>query len=266
MLLESEITDTDLLKKIIEILSCVIHGHSVRALFRNDTKFLSQKTKADLITIYVKREEGHKIDFVSDKRRLFCRLMDKYEFNKHSPAFANVGEEIINRFSSLEPYRESRDVYEFLKGTVTKTRCKEMEEEIKFTTSFFFPLQLRCGIKIGFVSFYYTRDKKPDIEKLKEVTVMVQQVIEPLYDPITATFYSKCTQIDSDMTRLTEKEKDIVHRIIKGMSYNEISQELKISINTLKTHVKSIFSKYGVSSKSELNNRLIMHVKKKGCH
>ncbi len=265
MLLDGEITDTDLLKKIIEILSCVIHGHSVRALLRNETKFLSQKSKADLITIYIKREDGHKIDFISDKRRLFCKLMDKYSFNKHSPAFAEVGEATINRFNSHIPYFESKDVYEFLKGTVTRNKCKEMVEEIKFTTSFFLPLQLRCGIKIGFVCFYYTRNKKFDIEKLKEITAMVQQIIEPLYDPITATFYSKCTQIDSEMARLTEKEKQIVNRVIKGMTYTEISYELKISINTLKTHIKSIFSKYGVSSKSELNNRLTMHVKKKGC-
>lgn len=265
MLLNREIKDVDFLKKVIEVLSCVIHGHSVRALLRNETKFLSQKSNADLITIYIKREDGHKIDFISDKRRLFCKLMDRYKFNKHSPAFAEMGDETIKHFNSHTPYFESRDLYTFLKGTVTKAKCKEMEEEIQFTTSFFFPLQLRCGIKIGFVSFYYTRGKELDIEKLKEMTAMVQQIIEPLYDPITATFYSKCTQIDSDMARLSEKEKQIVNRVIKGMTYTEISQELKISINTLKTHIKSIFSKYGVSSKSELNNRLTMHVKRKGC-
>ena len=266
MIFNNDITDPDLLKKIIQILTCVIQGHGVRALLRKDTKFFSEKTNADLIAIYMKKDSGHKIDFISDKRRLFCKLMDKYEFNKHSHAFGEVGEEIINRFSSIEPYHESKDLYEFLKGTVTKAKCKQMRDEIKFTTSFFFPLQLRCGIKIGFVSFYYTHDKKPDIEKLKELTAMVQQIIEPLYDPITATFYSRCTQVDSEMSRLTEKEKEIVHRVMKGMSYGEITQELDISINTLKTHMKSIFSKYGVSSKMELNNKLLMHVKRKECH
>lgn len=264
--LDIEITDTDILKKIIELLSCVIHGHSVRALLRKDTKFLSEKTNADLIVLYIKKNEGQKIDYITDKRRLFGKLLEKYDFNKYSPAFKEVGREIIDSLNSLQPYRESKDIHDFLKGTVTKHECKKMGEEINFTTSFFFPLKLRCGIKIGFVSYYFTRDKKPDLQKMKEVTTMFQRLIEPLYDPITTTFYSKCAQIDSEMSRLTDKEREIVHRVMKGMSYSDISQELKITINTLKTHMKSVFSKYGVSSKMELNNRLLMHVKKNKCH
>jgi DNA-binding CsgD family transcriptional regulator len=47
------------------------------------------------------------------------------------------------------------------------------------------------------------------------------------------------------------------------MSYKEVSDELKMSINTLKTHMKNIFSKYEVTSKSELSTALLMHVKRK---
>lgn len=265
MLLNNEITDADLLKKIIQILTCVIHGHSIRALLRNETKFLSQKSNADLITLYINRDDSYKIDFISDKRRLFCKLMDKYKFNRHSPAFGHVGQEIINNFNSTKRHHETSELYELLKGTLTKNRCEEMREEVEFKTALFFPLQLTGGKKIGFVSYFYTRDKVPDIDKLKELSTMFQQVVDPLYDPITSTFYSKCTQVDSDMSRLTDKEKEIVHRVIKGMSYKEVSEELKMSINTLKTHMKNIFSKYGVTSKTELSNTLLMHVKRQEC-
>jgi len=265
MILKHDVTDPDLLKKIIQILTCVIHGHSIRALLRNETSFFSRKSNADLILIYILRDEGYKIDYISDKRHLFCKLMEKYEFNKHSPAFGDVGEEIINKFSYTKVYHEISELYELLKGTLSKNRCKQMQEEIQFKTALFFPLQLNGGKKIGFVSYYYNRDKEPDIEKLKELSSMLQQVVDPLYDPITSTFYSKCTQVDTDMSRLTDKEKEIVHRVIKGMSYQEIADELKISINTLKTHMKNVFSKYGVSSKSELSNTLLMHIKRKEC-
>ena len=265
MILNNEVTDPDLLNKTIQILTCVIHGHGIRALLRNETAFFSQKSNADLILIYIKRDEGYKIDYISDKRRLFCRLMEKYEFNKHSPAFGDMGQEIIKKFNSTQVYYQTSEPYDFLKGTLTKNRCEEMREEIQFKTALFFPLQLTVGKKIGFVSYFYTRDKEPNIEKLKELSTMLQQVVDPLYDPITSTFYSKCTQVDSDMSRLTDKEKEIVHRVIKGMSYKEVSEELKISINTLKTHMKNVFSKYGVSSKTELSNTLLMHVKRNQC-
>jgi len=265
MILNHEVTDTDLLKKIIQILSCVIYGHSIRALLRNETKFLSEKSNADLITIYINRDDSYKIDLISNKKRLFCKLMKKYKFTKHSPAFGDVGQEIINDFNSVRPYYQTSELYAFLKGTLTKNRCEEMKKEIRFKKALFFPLQLTSGKKIGFVSYFYTRDKEPDIEKLKELSAMIQQVIDPLYDPVTSTFYAKCTQVDSDMSRLTDKEKEIVHRVIKGMSYKEVSEELKMSINTLKTHMKNVFSKYGVTSKTELSNTLLMHVKRQQC-
>lgn len=265
MTLNNEVNDTDLLKKTIQILSCVIQGHSIRALLRNETKFLSQRSNADLITLYINRDDSYKIDFISDKRRLFCKLMDKYQFSKHSPAFGDVGQEIINGFNYIKPYHETSELYDFLKGTLTKNRCKEMRDEIQFKRALFFPLQLSSGKKIGFVSYFYTREKEPEIEKLKELSTMFQQVVDPLYDPITSTFYAKCTQVDSDMSRLTDKEKEIVHRVIKGMSYKEVSLELKMSINTLKTHMKNVFSKYGVTSKTELSNTLLMHIKRKQC-
>ncbi len=265
MILNHEVTDIDLLKKTIQILSCVIYGHSIRALLRNETKFLSQKSNADLIAIYINREDSYKIDFISDKKHLFCKLMEKYEFNKHSPAFGDVGQGIINDFSYTKPYHQSSELYEFLKGTLTQKRCEQMREEIEFKTALFFPVQLSNRKKIGFVSYFYTHNKEPDIEKLTELSAMIQQVIDPLYDPITSTFYAKCTQVDSDMLRLTDKEKEIVRRVVKGMSYKEVSQELRMSINTLKTHMKNIFSKYGVTSKTELSNTILMHVKRQQC-
>ena len=261
MTLNIDITDTGLLKKIIQILSCVIHGHSIRALLRNETKFFSQETKADLITIFIKKDGGHKIDFLSDKKRLYCRLMEKYGFNKRSPSFGDIGSDIINGFTYAKPYYETSDLYDLLKGTVGKKQCEEMKSEIKFKTAQFFPLQLVSGKKIGFVAYFYTRKKEPDMQKLKEVSTLIQRVIEPLYDSETATFYSKCAQIDSDMSRLTDKEREIVYRVIRGVSYKEIAEDLKISINTLKTHIKSIFSKYGVNSKIELTNKLSVHIK-----
>jgi len=256
-----EITDIALLKKTIQILSCVIYGHSIKALLRNETKFFSDQTKADLLAIYIKKEDGYTIDFLSDKKRLFCKLMEKYEFNKKSPSFDKVGNDIINDFSTSNLSQEIDDLYVFFKGTVTKNKCKQMHKEIRFKTAILVPLELNNGKKIGFVSFFYTRDKEPELSKLKEVGKMLQRVIEPLYDPRTATFYSKCAQVDSDMSRLSAKEKEIVHRVIKGVSYKEIAEELNISINTLKSHMKNVFSKYGVNSKLELNNKFLMHVK-----
>ena len=56
---------------------------------------------------------------------------------------------------------------------------------------------------------------------------------------------------------LTEREKDIANLLLKGMTYRLIGEELSVSENTVRTHVKNIYSKQGVKSRMELMNVLI---------
>jgi len=51
---------------------------------------------------------------------------------------------------------------------------------------------------------------------------------------------------------LTEREVEIANMLYRGSTYKLITKELNISENTVKTHVKNVYSKLGVSSKSEL--------------
>lgn len=52
--------------------------------------------------------------------------------------------------------------------------------------------------------------------------------------------------------RLTAKETDIIQYLFDGVEYEEISAQLRISRNTLKTHMKNIFNKCEVRSLAQL--------------
>lgn len=54
---------------------------------------------------------------------------------------------------------------------------------------------------------------------------------------------------------LTQRENEVLDLLSKGKSYASIADELCLSINTIKTHVKNIYEKLQVSSKEELINR-----------
>lgn len=56
---------------------------------------------------------------------------------------------------------------------------------------------------------------------------------------------------------LTERESEIAAQLLTGKTYKAIAADLYISENTIKTHVKNIYSKYNVQSKVELI-RLLM--------
>ena len=52
--------------------------------------------------------------------------------------------------------------------------------------------------------------------------------------------------------QLTKMEYNIILKIWEGMSNKSIADELFISVNTVKTHVKNIFEKFNVRSRNEL--------------
>ena len=55
-----------------------------------------------------------------------------------------------------------------------------------------------------------------------------------------------------DRTRLTHREMEITVLICQGRSAREIAEEIHLSYHTVRNHIKSIYSKLGISTRSEL--------------
>jgi DNA-binding NarL/FixJ family response regulator len=54
---------------------------------------------------------------------------------------------------------------------------------------------------------------------------------------------------------LTPREVDIVNGIIEGLSYKLLASKLEISIDTVRKHIKNIYRKLQINSKSQLMSR-----------
>lgn len=51
--------------------------------------------------------------------------------------------------------------------------------------------------------------------------------------------------------RLTPREKDVLNLIARGESYGEVARILAVSLGTVQTHIKKLYGKLGVHSRSE---------------
>ncbi len=68
---------------------------------------------------------------------------------------------------------------------------------------------------------------------------------------------SKKVDFDHLKISLTDQERKICKGLTAGGSYQQIADELFISINTVRYHVKNLYLKFDVSSRAELINELI---------
>lgn len=54
-----------------------------------------------------------------------------------------------------------------------------------------------------------------------------------------------------DASGLTERERTVLDWLGEGYSYTEVADRLQISINTVRTHVRNVYEKLGVSTKTQ---------------
>ena len=64
-------------------------------------------------------------------------------------------------------------------------------------------------------------------------------------------FFQKHTAERSDLEQLTSRELEILKELSKGYRYKEIADHLKIGLETVRTHIRHIYEKLHVESRTE---------------
>lgn len=55
---------------------------------------------------------------------------------------------------------------------------------------------------------------------------------------------------------LTKREKQVIHNLVKGLTYQEIADQMGVSINSVRHHVKNIYKKLQIQSRSKLMEKI----------
>jgi DNA-binding CsgD family transcriptional regulator len=93
----------------------------------------------------------------------------------------------------------------------------------------------------------YCRDE--NIIKSYEVAKVLWEIISPFYDKENGVIYQHCVHEDLKFEYLSSREREIAKALFEGLSQKDIAKDMKLSINTVKTHIKNIYLKYGVKSR-----------------
>jgi DNA-binding NarL/FixJ family response regulator len=73
-----------------------------------------------------------------------------------------------------------------------------------------------------------------------------------MYTPhAISTLLNKRREVESQLERLTPREKEVLRLMAEGAASRDIASRLGISYTTVRTHIRSLGSKLGVHSKLE---------------
>jgi len=251
------IKDNDILNKLVNAQSCIIHGKDLKVILHQQRDFYLEKTNADVITICLSENDNVHPEYVLEKHRIFGHLLHKYIFNNRVLAWDTFIQNHYLQLISSKKYFLTDDLYEIFRGILTKREASAFNEELKMKNAVMMSIYDFEGKDIiGIACFIFRKDVEINIEKLKEMKKLFQVLLQPLYDKQHHIVYSRCVRVDENFSLLTKQEKRITKKVLAGKTYVEIAEILNISINTLKTHMKNIFNKYDVRSKIELYNKL----------
>ncbi|MDD4146015.1 MAG: LuxR family transcriptional regulator [Clostridia bacterium] len=89
------------------------------------------------------------------------------------------------------------------------------------------------------------------------VLLLKNHVYLAAYDNMSQSQQTDIIRQIKALDPLTTREQEVVQLILSGKSNREIAGALSISENTVKTHVRSILSKYDVSSRAELISTIL---------
>ncbi|MBK5284432.1 MAG: response regulator transcription factor [Bacteroidia bacterium] len=89
------------------------------------------------------------------------------------------------------------------------------------------------------------------LEAIKEIYEGGSPMTPTIANRVLKMVRSQRTSDSKSLFNLTDREKEILSCLVEGMSYKLIADECTISIDTVNVHIKNIYKKLHVHSKSE---------------
>lgn len=107
---------------------------------------------------------------------------------------------------------------------------------------------------------YLVKDTEPSriLEAIKEVEAGGSPISSPIARLLVQKFHQQGTSAHPE-ENLTPREEEILNCLARGFRAKEIADELGISIHTVQTHVRKIYSKMQVRSGAEAVAKFLTH-------
>jgi DNA-binding NarL/FixJ family response regulator len=182
-------------------------------------------------------------------------------------AEASNGQEALLKYQEARPDVVLMDLdMPIMDGIECTKKIIELDETaiVLVLTSFTDQDHVIPALEAG-ASGYQLKDVEP--EQLAETIQAVYKGENRLHEKVTKhllTRVSKSYKNETDrLQRLTERERDVLIEVTKGLSNKEIGETLHISEKTVKTHMSNLLAKLELSDRTQAAVFALKHQLKK---
>ncbi|MEM9894987.1 MAG: tetratricopeptide repeat protein [Bacteroidota bacterium] len=165
---------------------------------------------------------------------------------------ANTTKELEAKFESKQKAQKIA-----LLQQQNQTRLIELQKRTQF--QYFLGLTLLLVVGIGIVSFRYVRQKSSLKEQnlLHEIS-QLRAEIQSMILMEKQAFDRPLEEINQELSDpLSDREYDVLQKICSNKTNREIAEELYVSVNTIKTHLKNMYHKLGVNTRQQALQRVL---------
>jgi DNA-binding NarL/FixJ family response regulator len=197
------------------------------------------------------------IEDIKEIREGLQMLIDSSDGFACSKTFAN-GEQAIAELPSLCPDVALMDIHlPGINGIEAVRKLKILCDRTQFIMSTIYEDDENIfeSLKAG-ASGYLLKKTAPSkiLDAITEVYNGGSPMSSQIARKVIASFQHKESIDETNI--LTPKEKEILKELSKGLRYKEIADEMKISIETVRSHARKIYEKLQVQSRTEALNKV----------
>jgi len=207
----------DLLKKIIEIQACIIQGRGLRAILHLDQYSWLNFSKAKIITICVVESEKMYMEHIFEKDKIFEHNIKEYLFQKKNFKCNSIIRNYEKCLPKNKTHYISESFYDVYKSALSKKEAEELKHNVSMQEFVIMPIyDIEFKKRISYITFIFDKKDTYEIEKLKELKLFFEALIQPMYDSDKNILFPRCVRIDRYFHTLSKKEKTIIKRVLKG--------------------------------------------------
>ncbi|MEO8150993.1 MAG: response regulator transcription factor [Bacteroidia bacterium] len=138
--------------------------------------------------------------------------------------------------------------------------CKPIKPSVQFliSTSFDNPENIFRALAAG-ATGYLIKNSKPEdlVNGIRQIYEGGSPMSASIARLVVGSFaVVKPSQQKNHLAELTHREREIIEMLAKGLVYKEIADQLFLSPDTVRTHIRNIYEKLQVTSKMEAVNKV----------